>query len=55
MDVAYNEDGSLAFIGRKDTQVKIWGKRVELGEIEHNVRECMPEFLSSRRDDCAGW
>lgn len=31
----YNPDGTLQFIGRKDTQVKIHGQRVELGEIEH--------------------
>uniref|UniRef100_A0A0B7KPS8 Carrier domain-containing protein n=1 Tax=Bionectria ochroleuca TaxID=29856 RepID=A0A0B7KPS8_BIOOC len=41
--VRYNkEDGSLVFIGRKDTQVKIHGRRVELGEIEHHVRSCIP-------------
>jgi amino acid adenylation domain-containing protein/non-ribosomal peptide synthase protein (TIGR01720 family) len=35
--VRYNEDGSLEFIGRKDSQVKINGQRVELGEIEHHI------------------
>ncbi|KAH7407957.1 nonribosomal peptide synthase [Cadophora sp. MPI-SDFR-AT-0126] len=33
--VQYNEDGSLNFIGRKDSQVKLNGQRLELGEIEH--------------------
>lgn len=41
--VHYNEDGTLTFLGRKDTQVKIRGQRVELGEIEYRVEECFPE------------
>ena len=32
--VHYNDDGTLQYVGRKDFQVKIRGKRVELGEIE---------------------
>ncbi len=34
----YCEDGSLVFVSRKDTQVKIRGQRVELAEIEHHLR-----------------
>ncbi|KAF7556526.1 hypothetical protein G7Z17_g1316 [Cylindrodendrum hubeiense] len=41
--VQYNEDGSLRYIGRKDTQVKIRGQRIELGEIERRVHDCMPD------------
>jgi amino acid adenylation domain-containing protein len=40
--VRYHEDGSLSFMGRKDTQVKLRGQRVELGEVEHYVKGCMP-------------
>ncbi|KAL7940422.1 hypothetical protein V8C42DRAFT_362699 [Trichoderma barbatum] len=41
--VQYNEDGNLTFISRKDTQVKIRGQRVELGEIESAMLKCIPE------------
>lgn len=36
--VRYAEDGNLICLGRKDTQIKIRGLRVELGEIEHHVK-----------------
>ena len=41
----YTDDGSLLYVGRKDTQIKIHGQRVEIGEIEHHVRECLPVTL----------
>lgn len=36
--VRYNMDGSLTFIGRRDTRVKINGQLVELAEVEHYIR-----------------
>ncbi|GKZ96891.1 nonribosomal peptide synthase [Aspergillus niger] len=41
--VYYNDDGSLIYTGRKDTQIKIHGQRVELGEIEFCLEQHMPE------------
>lgn len=40
--VQYKGDGTLVYIGRKDTQVKLRGQRIELGEVEHNVRNSFP-------------
>ncbi|KND87537.1 Nonribosomal peptide synthetase 4 [Tolypocladium ophioglossoides CBS 100239] len=41
--VRYDEDGRLTFLGRRDTQVKIRGQRVELAEVEHFIHSCVPE------------
>uniref|UniRef100_A0A8H7K5W8 Carrier domain-containing protein n=1 Tax=Bionectria ochroleuca TaxID=29856 RepID=A0A8H7K5W8_BIOOC len=35
----YNSEGDMQFVSRKDTQIKIRGLRVELGEVEHHVLE----------------
>ena len=40
--VRYSRDGSIDYIGRKDTQVKVRGQRVELGEVEHHLRNGLP-------------
>ncbi|OJJ34576.1 hypothetical protein ASPWEDRAFT_173984 [Aspergillus wentii DTO 134E9] len=41
--VRYNADGSLSYLGRKGTMVKIRGQRVELGEVEHHLRQSFPD------------
>jgi amino acid adenylation domain-containing protein/non-ribosomal peptide synthase protein (TIGR01720 family) len=40
--VRYNSDGTLVYLGRKDTQVKLNGQRIELGEIEHRIQSALP-------------
>ncbi|GAP91098.2 putative non-ribosomal peptide synthetase [Rosellinia necatrix] len=41
--VRYDEHGSLTCLGRKDVQVKIRGQRVELGEVEFQLKKVLPE------------
>lgn len=43
--VKYDSDGSIIYVGRKDTQVKLRGQRIELGEIEHQLRRILPESV----------
>nr|POE53254.1 nonribosomal peptide synthetase dtxs1 [Quercus suber] len=42
----YDENGKIVILGRKDTQVKIRGNRVELGEVECRVQDCIPNCLN---------
>ncbi|SMY21059.1 unnamed protein product [Zymoseptoria tritici ST99CH_1A5] len=37
------DDGSVALLGRADTQVKIRGQRVEISHVENIVRKCLPD------------
>ncbi|TLD11438.1 hypothetical protein PspLS_11930 [Pyricularia sp. CBS 133598] len=46
--VRYDADGVLHFVGRKDDQVKIRGQRVELGEIEHHVKQLLSDFQGAQ-------
>ncbi|KAK3387990.1 hypothetical protein B0H63DRAFT_431974 [Podospora didyma] len=38
---SYNPDGTIAFHGRNDGQVKIRGQRLEVGEVEYRLREIL--------------
>jgi amino acid adenylation domain-containing protein len=40
--VQYNADGTIRYLGRADNQVKLRGQRIELGEVEHHVRNAFP-------------
>jgi amino acid adenylation domain-containing protein len=42
--VKYNTDGSISFVGRRDTQIKLNGQRIDLGEIEHHVKLGLPNL-----------
>jgi amino acid adenylation domain-containing protein len=37
--VKYNEDGTMIYLGRKDSQTKVRGQRLELSEVEHHLIE----------------
>ncbi|KAF2158292.1 hypothetical protein M409DRAFT_33925, partial [Zasmidium cellare ATCC 36951] len=45
--VQQNADGSLTYLGRRDTQVKIRGQRVEIGEIESQILRLLPEVCET--------
>ncbi|GLB06627.1 nonribosomal peptide synthase [Aspergillus tubingensis] len=40
--VQYNDEGEFIFVGRKDTQVKLRGQRMEMGEVEYHLYRCFP-------------
>ncbi|OTB03879.1 hypothetical protein M426DRAFT_321365 [Hypoxylon sp. CI-4A] len=40
--VRYDADGTIVFVGRGDQQVKLRGQRIELAEIEYNMRDKLP-------------
>ena len=40
----YNPDGTIRYIGRKDTQIKLRGQRIELGEVETHLGQCFSDL-----------
>lgn len=48
-----NPDGSVTIAGRADSQVKIHGQRVELGEIMHQIATRLPSGSEVIVDVCA--
>ncbi|MEV0260070.1 amino acid adenylation domain-containing protein [Streptomyces sp. NPDC050617] len=54
--VRLQPDGNYVYLGRFDDQVKIRGFRVEIGEVEHALRECpgVVDAAALLRDDAMG-
>jgi amino acid adenylation domain-containing protein len=48
--VRYLPDGTMTYIGRKDTMVKLYGQRMELEEVETILRRNLPESIQSSAD-----
>lgn len=45
--VRYNATGDITYVARKDTQIKLNGLRIELGDIEHHVKEHLPDGVEA--------
>lgn len=45
--VQYQMDGTLLFVGRKDSQVKLHGQRLELGDVEQHLRQAFSKSLDA--------
>ena len=42
----YHKDGMIVLMGRKDTQVKLRGQRIETAEIEHHIISRLPRWFT---------
>lgn len=45
--VRYSSEGLITYVGRKDSQLKLHGQRVELGELEHYLNKFTSQFLGT--------
>jgi amino acid adenylation domain-containing protein/non-ribosomal peptide synthase protein (TIGR01720 family) len=45
--VKYDIEGRLIFLGRKDTQVKLRGQRIDLSEVENAMTDAAPNILDA--------
>lgn len=55
--VRYTDDGRIKWVGRKDTQIKVQGYRVDLESVEKYVRQCFPsasEIIADVADHAEG-
>ncbi|KAI1478853.1 lysergyl peptide synthetase 1 [Daldinia eschscholtzii] len=48
--VKYEPDGSISYVRRKDSQVKLRGQRVELQEVEYHLQNCFPDAIQTIAD-----
>ncbi|THC96198.1 hypothetical protein EYZ11_004317 [Aspergillus tanneri] len=39
----YTDDGGIRFVGRKDSQVKLHGQRIELPDVEYHTAQAFPD------------
>ena len=55
-NVRLQPDGNYVYVGRIDDQIKISGYRVEIGEVEHNLRACrgVVDAAALLREDTPG-
>ncbi|KAF2966542.1 hypothetical protein GQX73_g7025 [Xylaria multiplex] len=52
--VQYTKNGSLRYISRLGTQIKLRGQRIELGEVEYHLRRCFPKVQEAFAEVIAG-
>jgi len=45
--VRYTAHGDILYVARKDTQIKLNGLRIELGDIEHHVKQHLSENVEA--------